>query len=100
VERGAVNAASASGRRRRQITALVLAGVFPGLGQFYNRQPLKGGAFLVVAALLSWVIGREVPEDLLALAEPHASLVLALLILLVLWVWSIVDAWVVAGRPR
>ena len=27
---------------RRKMVALVLSGIFPGLGQFYNRQPLKG----------------------------------------------------------
>jgi len=31
--------------RRRKITALILSGIFPGLGQFYNRQPIKGVAF-------------------------------------------------------
>jgi TM2 domain-containing membrane protein YozV len=35
------------------IVAFFLSGVFPGLGQFYNRQPLKGGALLVAGARLT-----------------------------------------------
>lgn len=87
-----------AGFRRRQVTALILAGVFPGLGQLYNRQRLKGGAFFAVAVVLSWVAGREVPADLLALAQPPAALLLSLLTLLGVWMWSIIDAWLVAGR--
>lgn len=86
-----------TGFKRRRVTALILAGVFPGLGQLYNHQRLKGGVFLVVAAILSWVAGREVPVDLLALAQPRAALMVPLLTLLGIWIWSIIDAWLVAG---
>jgi hypothetical protein len=88
-----------TGSTRRQVTALILAGVFPGLGQLYNHQPFKGVVFFVVAAVLSWVGGREVPVDLLALAQaqPRAALVVPLLTLLGIWIWSIIDAWLVAG---
>jgi hypothetical protein len=89
--------------RRPQAIALILSGVFPGLGQFYNRQHVKGGLFFVVAAVLSWFTGREVPVDPLALAQPRVTLVLPLLALLGLWLWSIIDAWRTAGwreRPR
>lgn len=68
------------------------------MGQLYNRQGLKGGAFFAVAVVLSWVAGREVPADLLALAQPPAALLLSLLTLLGVWMWSIIDAWLVAGR--
>jgi hypothetical protein len=55
--------------RRRAIVAFFLSGVFPGLGQFYNHQALKGGAFVVAGVALSWLIGRVVPTDLMALAS-------------------------------
>jgi len=84
--------------RRRQTIALILSGVFPGLGQFYNREHAKGGMALVVAAMLSWFAGREVPADPLALTQPRAALILPLLALLGLWLWAIIDAWRVAGR--
>lgn len=57
-------------------TALLLS-LIPGLGQLYNKQYLKGGAFLVLAAAFFYVfsdllniglwglvtLGEEVPRD-------------------------------------
>ena len=86
--------------RRRAIVAFFLSGVFPGLGQFYNHQALKGGAFLAAGIALSWLIGRVVPTDLIALASaavgPDAILLLCLL--LAIWLWSAIDAWRVGMR--
>jgi hypothetical protein len=86
--------------RRRAIVAFFLSGVFPGLGQFYNRQPLKGGAFLVAGGALSWLIGRMVPTDLMALASASvgADAILLLCLVLAIWVWSAIDAWRVGMR--
>ena len=88
--------------RRRAIIAFFLSGVFPGLGQFYNHQALKGGAFLVAGVVLSWLIGRVVPTDLMALATASASVgtdaILLLCLLLAIWVWSAIDAWRVGIR--
>jgi TM2 domain-containing membrane protein YozV len=81
--------------RRRAIVAFFLSGVFPGLGQFYNHQALKGGAFLVAGIALSWLIGRTVPTDLMALASAKvgADAILLLCLLLAIWLWSAIDAW-------
>ena len=49
--------------------ALVLSGFFPGLGQFYNRQPVKGAIGLGAGLLLSWLAGRATPSDPLALDQ-------------------------------
>lgn len=84
--------------RRRKIVALILSGVFPGLGQLYNRQPIKGAAFLVVAVVLSWLLGRVMPSDLSGLGQPGANLIIALCVLLAVWLWSVIDAWRAAGR--
>jgi len=86
--------------RRRAIVAFFLSGVFPGLGQFYNRQPLKGGAFLVAGVALSWLIGRVVPTDLMTLASAPVGTdaILLLSLLLAIWLWSAIDAWRVAMR--
>jgi hypothetical protein len=86
------------GSRRRQTIALVLSGIFPGLGQLYNRQHVKGGLSLIVAGVLSWLIGREMPADPLALVHSGAALTVLTVVLLALWLWSIVDAWRAAGR--
>jgi hypothetical protein len=81
--------------RRRAIVAFFLSGVFPGLGQFYNHEPLKGGAFLVAGIALSWLIGRMVPTDLMALASASMGIdaILLLCLLLAIWLWSAIDAW-------
>ena len=85
------------GSRRRQTIALLLSGIFPGLGQFYNRQRVKGGLSVIAAGVLSWLIGRGMPADPLALVHPGAELIVPTVVLLALWLWSIVDAWRAAG---
>ncbi len=87
-----------SNARRKQVVALVLAGVFPGLGQFYNRQRIKAVAFLVGGVILTWLLGRVAPTDALALIQPKGSVLVVLAAFVVLWVWSVIDAWKAAGR--
>jgi hypothetical protein len=86
------------GSRRRQTIALVLSGIFPGLGQFYNRQHVKGGLSVIVAGVLSWLIGREIPAEPLALVHSGAAVTVPTAVLLALWLWSLIDAWRTAGR--
>jgi Mn2+/Fe2+ NRAMP family transporter len=83
--------------RRRQLVGFLLSGIFPGLGQLYNREYLKGVLFIVPGAFLTWLFMRAVPTDILALAQPPASLILPMALLLALWLWAIIDAWRVAG---
>jgi tetratricopeptide (TPR) repeat protein len=46
-------------QHRRNVTlAVLLSGLFPGLGQFYNQQPVKG-AILVGAALVCLAMGGD-----------------------------------------
>lgn len=84
--------------RRRQVVSFILSGIFPGLGQLYNREYLKGVLFIVPGAVLTWLFMRAVPTDILALAQPPASLIFPMLLLLAVWLWAIIDAWRVAGR--
>ena len=83
---------------RRRVIALVLSGIFPGLGQFYNRQPAKGAIGLAAGAVLSWLAGRAIPADPLALDQAGFVLFGPLCALLVVWTWSMIDAWRAAGR--
>ena len=85
-------------KRRRQVVGFILSGLFPGLGQIYNREYLKGALFIIPGAVLTWLLYRAVPTDLLALAQPNATLMLLMAALLAVWLWAIVDAWKVAGR--
>lgn len=83
---------------RRQWVALVLSGIFPGLGQFYLRAWGKGAAFLVAGGVATWAFGRLVSvEDLLGGLLPHPLATLGVLLaLLAVFLWSIVDAWISA----
>jgi len=89
---------SEPGTRRRQVVGFILSGIFPGLGQLYNREYLKGVLFIIPGGVLSWLVSRAMPADLLALAQPSASLMLLLVALLAVWLWAIIDAWRAGGR--
>jgi hypothetical protein len=86
--------------RRRAAVALILSGVFPGLGQLYNRELVKGAAFLIAGAVLSWLPARTIPSDVVALLSMPlpASTILMLCALVAVWLWSVVDAWRVGAR--
>jgi zinc transporter ZupT len=94
---------SGSGSRSK-IVALFLSGIFPGLGQLYNRQLVKGAAFVVGSGALTWLAGRGVSpevlqEDLLRGENPlGTSVIVPVGLLLIVWIWSLIDAWRVAGR--
>jgi hypothetical protein len=83
---------------RRQWVALILSGVFPGLGQFYLRAWGKGAAFLIGGCATFWALGKLISlQDLLTGLLPHPLAALAaLLALLVVFIWSIADAWISA----
>ncbi len=85
---------------RRRTFAVILSGVFPGLGQLYNRQPAKGVLFLVIAGALSGWLIRVVPGDPVALVERGMSstVLFPALALLIVSLWSVVDAWHAAVR--
>ena len=77
----------------------LLSAVFPGLGQFYNRQWGKGAGFflgllVLVVALFSSVDPEQLHQSATSGTPPENIGQLALLALLVLAVvvWSIVDA--------
>jgi hypothetical protein len=90
-------------------TAGILSGLFPGLGQFYNRQWWKGAGFLVGLLVVDGLLGvsagffrllqailqgnssEVLPEDL-------AQLLLRSLAPLVVAVWSLMDAVLVARK--
>jgi hypothetical protein len=84
---------------RKKATAVILSGIFPGLGQLYNRDLFKAALFVAPAIGLSWIVTRAVSVDPLALIERGLGLtvMLAMLALLAIWLWSAVDAWRSAG---
>ena len=83
---------------RRQWIALILSGVFPGLGQFYLQAWGKGVAFLIFGVVALWALGELISiQDLITGLLPHPLAILGLLLaLLAVFLWSIVDAWISA----
>ena len=84
---------------RRQWIALILSGVFPGLGQFYLRAWGKGAAFLIVGVAAVWVLGDLISvQDLMTGLLPHPLASLGVMLaLLAVFIWSMADAWI-SGR--
>jgi formate hydrogenlyase subunit 3/multisubunit Na+/H+ antiporter MnhD subunit len=102
-----------SARRRSPLLAAVLSGLFPGLGQLYNRERLKALLFVIGGVvslkLLLFVMGGvvtaagpfspfDVNIDLDNAAAVLRKLLLALLPLLVVGLWSVIDAYRTARR--
>lgn len=88
--------------RRSPVMAVILSGLFPGFGQLYNRQPGKALLFGVGAVLTGF--GPLSPLDVdIDLGNPAAGLRMVLLSsvpFFVVALWSVVDAYRTAKRPR
>ncbi len=89
-----------TGSPRSPLIAAILSGLFPGLGQWYNRQRRKAVAFLIAGVVTA--VGPLSPIDInIDLDNPMVGLrnvLLATLPFLVIALWSIVDAYRVARR--
>jgi hypothetical protein len=87
---------------RKAGAALMLSAIFPGLGQFYNRQPGKGAAFFILGLIFGWISAEKLPplNALLAgnVPEGAGKLVIVLWLFLALYTWSMVDAYRAAWR--
>jgi hypothetical protein len=86
--------------RRSPLLAVVLSGLFPGLGQLYNREPLKGLLFGIGGVVTA--VGPFSPLDVnIDLDNPAAGMrnaLLASLPFLIIALWSVVDAYRTARR--
>ena len=82
----------------------ILSGVLPGLGQFYNRQWLKGVGFLLGTLVVDGVLG--VTAGMIkffqsgAPPENTGQFLFGSLIVLALVIWSISDAARTAQRSQ
>jgi hypothetical protein len=95
------NEPSASPRRRSPLVAVVLSGLFPGLGQLYNRERLKALLFGIGGVVTA--VGPFSPLDVnIDLDNPAAGMrnvLLASLPFLVVALWSVIDAYRTARKP-
>ncbi len=86
--------------RRRPLIAVVLSGLFPGLGQLYNGERLKAVLFAATGAVTAF--GPLAPLDVdIDPGDPVPGLekvLLASLPFLLIALWSIMDAYWVARR--
>jgi len=80
---------------RNPKVAAVLSAIFPGLGQFYNRQWFKGFGFFIASGMLTQLMAEQVSvEDILRGNQSGlAKELVLLLVLLCLLVWSMWDAY-------
>jgi hypothetical protein len=87
-------------QKRRAVMAVLLSGLFPGLGQLYNGERLKAVLFLVGGAVTGF--GPLSPLNIdISLDDPAADLkrvLLASLPFLIIALWSVIDAYRVARR--
>ena len=63
--------------RKEPIVSVILSFVFPGLGQFYNGQSTKG-IYFIILAVVSIIL---------------TVILIGGLIYLLIWLWSIIDAY-------
>jgi hypothetical protein len=89
------NEPGAAGRRRSPLLAAVLSGLFPGLGQLYNRERLKALLFLIGGVVFAAgpFSPLEVNIDLDNPAAGMRNLLLASLPFSVVALWSVIDAY-------
>ena len=99
-----VNAMGTEGASKNPWIAGILSGVLPGLGQFYNRQWLKGVGFLLGTLIVDGVLG--VTAGMIkffqsgAPPENTGQFLFGSLIVLALVIWSITDAARTAKRSQ
>ena len=102
--RAGVYAMEAKGAVKNPWVAGILSGVLPGLGQFYNRQWLKGVGFLLGTLIVDGVLGvtAGMVKFFQSGAPPENTglFLFGALIVLALVVWSISDAVRTAQRSQ
>ena len=92
----------AQAKPRSSVVAVLLSGLFPGLGQLYNREWMKAALFLVGAMLTGFgpLSPLAVNIDLDAPAAGLRRAVLLSIPFLAIALWSVIDAYRSAQRPR
>src|SRR2546427_12422706 len=99
-----VNVMGTEGASKNPWIAGILSGVLPGMGQFYNRQWLKGVGFLLGTLVVDGVLG--VTAGMIKFfqsgspPENTGQFLFCALIVLALVVWSFLDAARTAGRSH
>jgi len=87
--------------RRSPAVAAILSGLFPGLGQLYNRQRVKAVLFLVAGIVAGFgpLSPVDIDIDLTDPAPGMRNVLLASLPFLAIALWAVVDAYRSAQHP-
>ncbi len=90
-------------RRKNPTLALILSAIFPGLGQIYNNQVLKGITLILLNTVINFLLIKPLEGLISSLGStpdnPTLFIVTAYTVLgLVLWIYSILDAKKTADR--
>jgi hypothetical protein len=88
-------------RGRSRVLAMTLSGIFPGLGQLYNREPWRALAFFAAAVVTGFGPWNPLAIDI-DIDDPVAGLrnvLLASIPFLAIALWSVIDAYRRAGAP-
>lgn len=98
------NPAAREQQRRNVFVACLWSAFFPGLGQFYNREPVKGTLLVIASLVCLWVGSSDLLRMFLTMATTRPSGEVNSfgawfgLLGLVLWLYSVIDAVVVARK--
>jgi len=84
-------------RRKNPKLALILSAIFPGLGQIYNNQVLKGIALIALNTVVNFLLIKPLEGLISSLdSKPDNSTLFIVasytVIGLILWVYAIIDA--------
>src|SRR5574341_1123024 len=90
-------------RRKNPKLALILSALFPGLGQIYNNQVLKGIALIALNTVVNFLLIKPLEGLISSIgSKPDNStlfIVTAYTVIgLILWVYAIIDAKKTAER--
>ena len=86
-------------KRRSPLVAVILSGLFPGLGQLYNGERKKALLFILAAVIVFGLLSPlDIDIDPDAPAAGLVKVLLATLPFLVIAGWSVIDALRVARR--
>jgi uncharacterized protein DUF5683 len=91
--------AQGSKQRKKPTLALILSAIFPGLGQIYNNQVLKGISLIGLNVIINFLLVKPVerlitPGGSISIPDNSTLFIVAAYMAagLVLWVYAIIDA--------
>ena len=87
------------GKREPLLAAVVNLLIWPGMGQIYNRQMIKG--FVLLFAYFGWIpVTFSLPSVAFHTSNTYSPIDVLWPVAVVIWVWSVWDAYSVARKTN